>query len=224
MFEEAPEPAGASFETRLPAHLRVWPRKAFVFSAPCASSDEEADACGDDPGFGAGDGCFEVLGEASIASAPGEGALDHPAARLGREAADAVGAGGDLDRPGSAVGDGVAQLVAAIDAVGEDVPQAGEGPADRLEQRHGAVAVLDIGGVDLEGEQRALRIGDDVALAPLDPLSRIEAARAAAFRGFHTLAGDDAGEGDRPAAASFALAADQGAIDPVPGAVAPAVE
>ncbi len=50
-----------------------------IFKA-CEAADEETDAGGHDPGFGAGGGRLEVLGEAAVAPEPGEGALDHPAA------------------------------------------------------------------------------------------------------------------------------------------------
>ena len=42
----------------------------------------------------------------------------------------------------------------AIDAVGEDVPQLRERAADRFEQRHGTMVVLDVAGVYEHSEQR----------------------------------------------------------------------
>ncbi len=42
--------------------------------------------------------------------------------------------------------------------------------------------ILNIGRVYQDGEQQALGVGDDVTLAPLDPLGGVKAARAAALR------------------------------------------
>src|SRR5215210_6557506 len=96
-----------------------------VFSGHCETAREKADAGDQEPGLGAGDGRLEVFGEAAVASEPGEGAFDHPAFGLGFERADSFGPGDDLDRPSAKFGDRVAKLVAAVDAVGEDVPQLG---------------------------------------------------------------------------------------------------
>ena len=48
--------------------------------------DEQLDGCGIEAGLGGGDGCFEVLGEASVVADPGEEALDDPAPRMHGEA------------------------------------------------------------------------------------------------------------------------------------------
>lgn len=45
-----------------------------------------------EPGLGAGDGSLEVLGETAVASEPGKGAFDNPAFGLGLECADLLGA------------------------------------------------------------------------------------------------------------------------------------
>ena len=56
-----------------------------------------------------------------------------------------------------------------------------------------AVAVLDIGGVDDGSDQKALRVGDDMALSALDLFTRIIAPWPATFRGFDALAVDHTG-------------------------------
>ena len=57
----------------------------------------------------------------------------------------------------------------------------------------GTIAILDIGGVDHGADQQSTGIGDDMGLAPVDQLGRIEAPDTPAFRGFHGLAVDHAG-------------------------------
>jgi len=83
------------------------------------------------------------------------------------EAFDAGRAFDNLDAPGATTGDGAAQLLAAVDPVGKDMGQLGEGLPQRAQQRHGAVRVLDIGRMDLGGEDKALRVGHDMRLRPL---------------------------------------------------------
>src|SRR3989304_76007 len=99
-----------------------------MLSSPCETAGEQADASDSDPGFGAGDGGLEVLGEAAVASEPCEGAFDPPASGFGLEGSDALRPGDDLDRPLAEVGDRVEQFVAAIDAVGAaGAPPGGRG-------------------------------------------------------------------------------------------------
>ena len=57
----------------------------------------------------------------------------------------------------------------------------------------GAVAILDVGGVDLSGNQQTAGVGEDVTFAALDLLARVKAPWTAAFRGLDRLAVDDAG-------------------------------
>src|ERR671915_407535 len=116
-------------------------------SGSCEASGEDADTGEGEPGFGACDSGFEVLGEAAVTAEPGEASLDHPSPRQQLEAFDAVRTLHDLDRPWPKLGEGADELLAAIDAVGEDVTQLGEGAAQALEQRHGAMTVLEVGAV-----------------------------------------------------------------------------
>src|ERR1041385_2830924 len=164
-----------------------------IVSSPCEAASKKANAGDHHPGLGAGDGGLEVLGEAPIAAEPGEGALNHPAARLWLEGSDALLAGHDLDRPVAEIGERAEQLRPTIDAIGEDVAQVAEALPERAQQRHGAVIVLNVGRMHQQSDERTLCVGDDVTLASLDALGGIKPARAAAFRGLHTLAVDDPG-------------------------------
>src|SRR5215471_10880021 len=197
------------------AHLR---------SANCEASGEETEVGEEEPGGGAGGGGLEVFGEASAAAEPSKGALDHPSSRQELEAFDAGRSLDNLDGPGAAIGDRPLQLLATIDPVGEDMVQFRENLPQRPQQRHGAMRVLDIGGMDLGSEHKALRVGDDVALAPLDALAGVDPARAAAFGGRHALAVDDAGGRHRIAPSLPTRLGDECQADPLPSAVvAPAV-
>ena len=51
-----------------------------------------------------------------------------------------------------------------------------------------AIPILNVGPVNDKTDEKTDRIGDDVALAPLDPFSGIIAANPAAFSGFYALA------------------------------------
>ena len=78
--------------------------------------------------------------------------LDHPPSGFGLEGSDSLGSGDDLDRPPAQLGDCVQQLWSAIDAIGEDVAQFGEHSSDGPQQWHRTVIILDIGGLDEDGE------------------------------------------------------------------------
>src|SRR5262249_39051739 len=123
-----------------------------MISSPCEAAREQADACHHDPRLGAGDARLEVLGEATVASEPGEGAFDHPSSRLSLEGSEGLGSSDNLDRPATQVGDCIQQLWSAIDAIDEDMAQLGEHSSDGSQQWHHAVIVLDIGGLDEDGE------------------------------------------------------------------------
>src|ERR1017187_1579801 len=94
----------------------------------------------------------------------------------------------DLDRPSTAAPQRAAQFGAGVTAIGEDVTQPRIQKADRGEHKRAAVAVLDVSRVHNKPDHVALRVGDDMTLAPFDLLARVEPTRTAAFRGFHRLA------------------------------------
>src|SRR3546814_4375387 len=103
--------------------------------------------------------------------------------------------------------------------------QSRQASAQLAQRRHGPVAVLHGGGGHQHGEQETLGIGDDMALAPLDPLGSVEAAWAAAFRRRRALAVDDAGRGGGVAPQCVTGLACQLGSDHLPSAViAPSIE
>lgn len=60
-----------------------------------------------------------------------------------------------------------------IAAIREDGFHGGEAGARSLQQVFGAVVVLNIGGVDFDGQQASIGVDQDMALAPVDLLSRV---------------------------------------------------
>jgi len=90
-----------------------------------------------------------------------------------------------------------------------------------LDQRDGAVAVLNVGAVDNHREQQAHGVDEDMAFAAFHLLARVIAARAAALGGLDRLAVDDAGGRTGLAALGFARRHDQRMVDALPGAVLP---
>ena len=64
-----------------------------------------------------------------------------------------------------------------VAAVSEDRLDEGEGAARQAQHALGAVAILNVGGVDFDGQQAAVGVGvgQNVALASVDPLAGVEA-------------------------------------------------
>ena len=66
-------------------------------------------------------------------------------------------------------------LDAGIAPVGDDAFDEGEAALRLAQQRLGAVAVLDVGCVDVDAQEQALRVDEDVTLAPDDLLAGVVA-------------------------------------------------
>src|SRR5262245_52625261 len=195
------------------------------FSSPCETPGKEADAGDHDPSVSAGDGGFEILGKATVASEPGEGAFDHPAAWLWLEGSDALRARDNLDRPLAQVSERTEQLWSTIDAISKDVAQVREAAPERAQQWHGTVDVLHVGRMHQQGDERAFCVGDDVTLASVDAFGGIKPAWTAAFRRLHTLAVDNSRRRRRVPSDHLANSLDQRIVDPIPRAiVAPAIK
>jgi hypothetical protein len=60
-----------------------------------------------------------------------------------------------------------------VAAIGKGALNEGVSCAGRLEDRLAAVAILDVGAVNLDGEEPTVGVGQDVALAALDLLARV---------------------------------------------------
>jgi hypothetical protein len=155
----------------------------------CQSPHDELDAGDHDPCGGCGDQRLEVFGEAAVPVELCNGSLHHPAAREQDEALGGVGALDDVDCPGAERSEGCAELVPGLAAVGDDVAEPRTRRADRVQQGRAAVAVLNVGLVDEDGDRQAGGIGQEMAHRSrgfhdrsLDLLAGIIAARSAASR------------------------------------------
>jgi hypothetical protein len=138
--------------------------------------EHESDHCDADKGCNGARVAFEVSSEASASTDPGQGALDDPALWQDFEVLK-VGAFDDLDCPGSCPRDGGGHFRPLVAAVGVDALDEGKEPASLAQQLAGAIAILDVAGVDHDAQQEAEGVDEDVALAARDLLARIEALR-----------------------------------------------
>jgi hypothetical protein len=121
----------------------------------------------------------EMIGrptQTTIATEPGKGPLQDPPLGQNLKASHVGVAFDDLQDP-------VPQRAGPVDhlggasPIGPDPVEPGE-LSDRLGQHQlGPVAVLDVGGVDDDGQEQAHRVYDDVPLASLDLLAGVVAAR-----------------------------------------------
>ena len=119
---------------------------------------------------------LEVLGQATTAIEPRDRAFHDPAFGEHDEAV-AVAAAHDLKLPEAGAGDGRFHLLSLVAGVADDALDKGKAPPSLPEQRLRPVPVLHAGRVDVDGEQQAERIGQDVALAADHLLAGIVAGR-----------------------------------------------
>jgi hypothetical protein len=113
-----------------------------------------------------------VADQSAVLEDPGEGALAYPAPRQHLEALGVRAATDDLERDVCLVG-GPVHETASVAAIGEDAGDEGEALARCLKRQLAAVAVLDIGTVNADGEEPTIGVRQDVALASGDLLARV---------------------------------------------------
>src|SRR4051812_3708332 len=113
--------------------------------------------------FGVG-GPLKVSCQAATAPEPGKGPFDNPASRQELEAFDPVGPLDDLDVPRPAAGECINELLAAIHPVGKDVPESWKMISQSLQQRDGAVDILNVGGMNVDSQKKTIGVSDDVPL------------------------------------------------------------
>ena len=83
----------------------------------------------------------------------------------------------DLEGPRAGVGGGLGGPGPLIAGIGEDALDEREGAASLAQNLVHAIAILDVGGVDDDAQEKAERVDEDVPLAPRDLLARIIALR-----------------------------------------------
>lgn len=136
------------------------------------SDHGEARECGDGAGVS-----LEVARQAAIAADPSQGALDDPA--LGQDDKfSPFMALDDFDRPIPRTGCGLCHARSLIAGIGKDAHDEGEeAAASLIEDPSRAVAILDIGGMNGDVQEKAERVDEDMPLAARDLLRRIIALR-----------------------------------------------
>ena len=117
-----------------------------------------------------------VACQPTTAADPGQGALHDPSFRQHDEPVP-FAAAHDLKLPTASAGDGGLHLLPLIAGVADDARDEREAPSGLAEQSLGAVAVLYAGGVDVNGQQQANCIRQNVALAAKHLLASVIAGR-----------------------------------------------
>ncbi len=136
---------------------------------------DDGSGCGDDDQrFGDGGELFVVADEPSVLDDPGERPLHHPATGQDREARRRGVASNDLQGDVGLLRGPVDQAT-GIAAICEGMPHERVASARPLQHPLGAVAVLDVGAMDVDGEQATIGIGQDMALAAPDLLACVVA-------------------------------------------------
>ena len=143
----------------------------------CQASEHNADHREPDEG---GDGArisLEIAGQEAIAADPGQSSFDDPALGQDDEFVQFVSLD-DLDHPMAGPSCGVGDAGPLVAGIGEDVlDEREEATGAPIENQPRPIAILNVGGMDDDVQQKAERIDKDVALAPGDLLARIKPLR-----------------------------------------------
>jgi hypothetical protein len=140
-------------------------------SVPCQQPGDAAYVGDEQPGFGASDSLFPVLGQPTASSEPCEGAFNDPTARDNLKPFGCFRSLDDLHGPGADFVQSSFELGAGITAVSKDMPRPRERMPDGVEQGGSAVSVLNVGAMNGQSNEQASRVGDNMALSSLDLFS-----------------------------------------------------
>ena len=141
------------------------------------ASEHEADHGEPDEGSDGARVSLEIACQAAIAADPGQRSFDDPAFGQDDEFVQFV-ALDDLDHPAAGAGGGLRDPWPLITGIGKDALDEGKEVARApIENQPSPVAVLKVGGMDDDIQQKAERIDKDVALAPGDLLACIKPLR-----------------------------------------------
>ena len=136
---------------------------------PCQASEHNADHSEPDEG---GDGArvsLEIARQAAIAADPGQRAFDDPALGQDVEFVQFVTLD-NLEHPKAGAGSSLRGAWSLISGIREDPLDKGEQAARApIENQPRPVAVLNVGGMDDDAQEKAERIDEDVPLAAPSP-------------------------------------------------------
>ena len=74
------------------------------------------------------------------------------------------------------MGESIDKLFATINPVGKDMPKPGKAIAQALQQGDSPMDILNIGGMNMDGQQETISIGNNVPFASIDALAGVKAA------------------------------------------------
>lgn len=134
-------------------------------------ASDERDGSGDsDKGFSDGGELLVVADEPAVLDNPSEGSLHHPAAAQHLETLYGGRAFDDLDDDMSLL-PGPVHEPTGVTPIGKGAFDERVSCAGRLEHHLGAIAILDVGGVDPDCKEASIGVGQDMALATLNLLA-----------------------------------------------------
>lgn len=146
-------------------------------SWPGQASEHDADHSEANEGGGGLGITLEIACQPAVMADPGERAFDNPAFGQDDEAMQRV-ALDDFQFPATRLGDDGRRLRSLIAGIGEDALDKGKQAAGApVEHPSGAIAILDVGGMDDNVQEQAERVDQDVALAAGNFLARIKPLR-----------------------------------------------
>ena len=123
------------------------------------------------------DAVLEVLAQTATSVQPAEGPLHDPPLRQEDETFGGIAALDDLQRCSGHPSHRSGRLDTLIAAVRHDFLEKRKQPADLLQDRQAAVAILDVGGQNIDAEHQAETVDDGMPLAAFDFLARVIADR-----------------------------------------------
>jgi hypothetical protein len=143
----------------------------------CQASEHDADHSEPDEGGDSARVSLEIAGQAAIATDPGQRSFDDPALGQDNKFVQFV-ALDDLDRPMAGAGSGSRDAGSLVAGIGEDaLDKREEAAGSPIENQPRPIAILNVGRMNDDVQQKAERIDKDVALAPDDLLARIKPLR-----------------------------------------------
>ena len=157
--------------------LRAHPGSLDSWRGICSKSPEH------DADHGEADECsngrcvaFEVASQATVTTDPRERSFDDPPFRQHLKSSS-VRSLDDLQSPGTSAPHRHRHLPARVSAVSKNALDEREQSSRPAQQVEGAIAVLNIGGMNDDVQQETQRVDQDVPLATLDLLARVVARR-----------------------------------------------
>jgi hypothetical protein len=128
-------------------------------------------------GCGGASVALEVACQAAIAADPSEGSLDDPALGQDDELVQ-FGALDDFDAPVARADGGLRHTWSLVAGIGEDALDEGkEAARASIKNEPRPIAILQVGGMDGDAQEKAEPIDEDVPLAARDLLARVKALR-----------------------------------------------